>query len=233
LQSGRKSDGMNPVKFLWSRVPEAFDAWQPSYESDASRMIEKRGYSYRRMADEILATLALNAGHPKRVLEIGTGTGNLGMEVLATNKSITAIGIDISTRMAAAAAARGIYSGVVRASVEQIPFPEETFDAIFTAFVLHSVWDQIRAMREIRRVLRPGGRVALIDLCPVRRSMVVGTTLGLFHALVREYGAPARYRRVDEYVRISVELGFEVTAVRPLGGPRRYMHFLVGLQKVR
>jgi SAM-dependent methyltransferase len=51
---------------------------------------------------------------------------------------------------------------VTTAFADELPFPDETFDAAMSSFVLQLVPDRFRALREIRRVLRPGGRLAYV-----------------------------------------------------------------------
>lgn len=209
------------------RAASAFDTWAGTYELDARDMISSRGYSYAEMASAVVEAVTSNS--TLNVLEIGTGPGNLGEEIVAVTPAIKLSGIDISERMLGLAGGKSIYRSVVRASAERLPFPSEEFDAVYTAFVLHSVLDQGRALTEIYRVLRPGGRAALIDLCPT--NIEQSAIRGFVHSLRREYGAPARYRPVKDYVSLAVERGFQVHVVRQLGEPRKYSHYLVVLQR--
>jgi ubiquinone/menaquinone biosynthesis C-methylase UbiE len=103
----------------------------------------------------------------EKVLEVGFGPG-VGIELLARSAPAGRVaGIDCSTAMVAQARARNveaIASGVVdlrHGAVEDLPFEDGSFDAVL-AINSMQVWPDIMAgLREIRRVLRPGGRIAL------------------------------------------------------------------------
>lgn len=211
-------------RFLPRRAATAFDAWATTYEEDARGMIERRGYTYRRLAYEVLCNLRVGQG--ARVLEVGTGPGTLGVELLAEHPSVELWGVDISHEMAARAADRGVYRGVGRATFGELPFPNQTFDGLLSTFVLHSVKDQARAFLEVQRVLKTGARAVFVDLCPVARDHVVALALGFFHSISRERGAVGRYRPVEQYLRIALEAGLFIRTVEPIGHPRKYMHFL-------
>lgn len=99
------------------------------------------------------------------VLEIGAGTGlNLrhypgALEelVLAEPGELMADRIDLSR------APDGVPTRLVRASAEQLPFADETFDTVVSTLVLCTVSDPARAVAEAARVLRPGGRLLFCE----------------------------------------------------------------------
>jgi ubiquinone/menaquinone biosynthesis C-methylase UbiE len=118
-----------------------------------------------RSAAEVLDLLDVQPGD--RLLEIGFGPG-LGIQLSAARAAAGHVsGIDISPEMlqqAAARNARAIRGGRVdlkRGSVESLPFPDDSFDK---AFAINSmqVWpDAVSGLREVRRVLKPGGKIAV------------------------------------------------------------------------
>jgi ubiquinone/menaquinone biosynthesis C-methylase UbiE len=119
----------------------------------------------RSFAQEVVALLGIRAS--ERVLEVGFGPG-VGIELLARAAPSGAIaGVDPSAEMVNQATARNaaaIASGLVdlrRSTVESLPFASDAFD---TTIAINSmqVWpDATAGLREFRRVLRPGGRIAL------------------------------------------------------------------------
>jgi ubiquinone/menaquinone biosynthesis C-methylase UbiE len=100
-----------------------------------------------------------------RVLEIGAGTGfNLPYYPDTVNELVLTDPLDGMLRHAEKRA-RGSGRDVelTRARVESLPYPDASFDTVVASLVLCSVDDQDRALAEIRRVLRPGGRYLFLE----------------------------------------------------------------------
>jgi SAM-dependent methyltransferase len=104
------------------------------------------------LASGVLEWLAPEPG--ERILDLGCGDGQLTARIAALGAEV--IGIDASAEMVAAARARG--ADAVEGNAEALPFADCTFEAVFSNAVLHWVRDQDAMLREVRRVLRPGGR---------------------------------------------------------------------------
>jgi ubiquinone/menaquinone biosynthesis C-methylase UbiE len=108
-------------------------------------------------------------GRPLRLLDVGSGTGTLSLAALERWPDARVDAIDASREMVSAteagastvpgAAAR---FSAVTAFADALPFPDDTFDAVMSSFVLQLVPNRFRALREIRRVLRPGGQLAYV-----------------------------------------------------------------------
>jgi ubiquinone/menaquinone biosynthesis C-methylase UbiE len=107
-------------------------------------------------------------------LEIGPGPGYLGLEWLKNTQATTLKGLDISADMIAVAErnarAYGLSERVefVHSSGAELPFGDESFDAVFTAGSLHEWSEPQKTFNEIWRVLKTGGRVLISDF---RRDM--------------------------------------------------------------
>lgn len=95
-----------------------------------------------------------------RTLELGAGTG---ANFIFYDRFERPVATDLSHEMLRIA--RGIRPDiiVVRSDAEALPFPPKSFDAAFATLVFCSVSDPVRAMREMIRVVRPGGRVVLLE----------------------------------------------------------------------
>jgi SAM-dependent methyltransferase len=104
------------------------------------------------MADHRRALLAAASG---RVLEIGAGTG--------LNLPFYPDGLDVVLTEPDAPMARRAGRPVVPAPAEALPFEDAAFDTAVSTLVLCTVADPARAIRELRRVLRPGGRLLFIE----------------------------------------------------------------------
>jgi ubiquinone/menaquinone biosynthesis C-methylase UbiE len=107
----------------------------------------------------------LLAGASGDVLEIGGGTGaNLACYGPAvTSLTITEPQPAMLRRLERKARARGSAAQVLRAPAEDLPFDDDSFDTVVSTLVLCAVDDQPRALREIRRVLRPGGNFLFLE----------------------------------------------------------------------
>jgi SAM-dependent methyltransferase len=103
-------------------------------------------------------TLAIQPG--ERVLDVGCGAG-MGLARVASGGA-TAVGVDISPVMLRAARRRlGRRGHIGHANANDLPYAEGLFDAAYAVNVLYFWPDAIATLREIRRVLRPGGRLML------------------------------------------------------------------------
>lgn len=117
------------------------------------------------------ATLLARLGPGERAVDVGVGTGDLALGLLeASHPSARVVGIDLSARMLAISRRRLARMGVgpryaaVIGTGERLPLPDASVDRVVSGFTLRNVGDLPRALGEMRRVLRPGGRVVLLEL---------------------------------------------------------------------
>src|ERR1035441_3455383 len=96
----------------------------------------------------------LEAQTGERILDLGCGDGQLTARVALSGANV--VGLDASPQMAAGARSRGI--AVDEGSAESLPYPDASFDAVFSNAALHWVRDQDAMLLEVHRVLKPGGR---------------------------------------------------------------------------
>jgi ubiquinone/menaquinone biosynthesis C-methylase UbiE len=130
------------------------------YDLVARRLL--RGV-YRRLA----ADVATSTPDGATVLDVGTGPGVLLAELATRRPDLTLIGVDLSADMVAAAtrnlAPFGARASVEQADVADLPFSDGSVDVVVSSLSLHH-WDQPReAIGELRRILRPGGRLRIYD----------------------------------------------------------------------
>ena len=109
------------------------------------------------------------------VLELGVGTGS-NLRSYPADVSIHGIDVSAPALAIAAARARGIDRRVVLtvADAAALPFPHASFDTIVATFVLCSVGDVDGALREARRVLRPGGTIRLLEHAEAAHPVIAG-----------------------------------------------------------
>lgn len=145
--AGRNNSGGRVHHPLFAR---AYQRWAPSLDRHAGL----RGY--RR---ELLAGLS------GRVVEIGAGSGLNFPHYPPTVSQVVAVEPERRLREAALEAARGapVPIEVVPGLAEALPLADESFDGAVACLVLCSVHDQHRALGELKRVLRPGGELRLLE----------------------------------------------------------------------
>ena len=133
--------------------------------------------------------------------DLGCGTGRLS-ELLAPNVSHL-IAVDASPEMLAAARERlAPFSNVDLRSgeLEALPIDDRVLDAAVLALVLHHTAEPPRVLSEVRRVLRPGGRVVLVDMLPHERAeyaqQMGHVWLGFGDSQIKGWLAHAGFERV-------------------------------------
>jgi ubiquinone/menaquinone biosynthesis C-methylase UbiE len=107
---------------------------------------------------DVLLTAVLSA-RPREILEVGCGTGQFAKSVMEAMPECDYLATDESAAMLAATKRLGVATR--QAEATQLPFMAETFDGVVAAWMLYHVPDLDRALREMRRVLRPGGQLAV------------------------------------------------------------------------
>ena len=109
------------------------------------------------------------------MLDVATGTGDLALQAMKTLQPEWVVGCDIADSMLdlarQKAKARGVADrvGFRHADCAALPFPDEEFDVVMSAFALRNFADLDRCLGEMCRVTSPNGRVVVIDLCAPRR----------------------------------------------------------------
>jgi ubiquinone/menaquinone biosynthesis C-methylase UbiE len=135
------------------------------------------------------------------VLDLGCGDGS-HMELLSSTGG-RVIGMDVSLDLLDLARA---IAPVVTAAGERLPFADGSFDLVYLSHVLHHAWDPRAVLREIRRVLVPGGALMLIETCEDSPLMRLARTLRPSWESV-----PVRSRfRYSELVGYVVASGFRI-----------------------
>jgi demethylmenaquinone methyltransferase/2-methoxy-6-polyprenyl-1,4-benzoquinol methylase len=110
----------------------------------------------------------------ERILDVATGTGMVAAE-LRGRADCTVVGLDQSAEMLAAARKRFASDGarveLIEGQAEDLPFVDESFDALTFTYLLRYVDDPPQTLRELARVVRPGGRVATLEFGVPPRAM--------------------------------------------------------------
>lgn len=106
-----------------------------------------------------------------RVLDLGAGTGDLSCEVRRQHPGIDITAVDFTLGMMLTGRD---WSGIKRCNADalHLPFADATFDKVTSGFLVRNVEDVDLALSEQARVLKPGGRVAILDMTRPRRNIL-------------------------------------------------------------
>jgi demethylmenaquinone methyltransferase/2-methoxy-6-polyprenyl-1,4-benzoquinol methylase len=184
----------------------------------------------RRWRAETVAALGLAPG--ARVLDVATGTADLAIALAGAGAEV--VGLDASPRMLALAARkiarRGHRVRLVEGDALALPFPDGSFDAVAIAFGIRNLPDRPAALGAMRRVLRAGGRLAVLELAEPRGGVLgplarfhireVVPRLGALLSRAPEYRylqrSVAAFPPAAEFAARLGAAGLAVREVRPL-----------------
>jgi demethylmenaquinone methyltransferase / 2-methoxy-6-polyprenyl-1,4-benzoquinol methylase len=162
------------------------------------------------MVDAVAATKP----EPKRVLDVATGTAGVAL-MLAERTGAAITGVDLTASMLSRGrervARRGL-AGRVRLLVgraEQLPFPDSTFDAVTFTYLMRYVADPAATIRELARVLRPGGRIASLEFAVPTNEVWRAGWFGYTRAVLPVAGLALGGR---EWFRVGRFLGPSISA---------------------
>ncbi len=137
-----------------------FDAWSKSYD----RSILQRIF-FGPAHDQVIRQLPTD--QPFRLLDVGCGTGRLLSKIVLSRPMASGIGIDLSHQMLEKAMQNcpkvGDRLQLLEGDSERLPFGDNSFDYVTCVHSFHHYPNQQRVVNEIFRVLKPGGKLLLVD----------------------------------------------------------------------
>jgi len=205
-----------------ARVRSMFDAIAPRYDMVNRLMTFGLDQSWRR---QTISALALP--EESLLLDVACGTGDLS--TLARRRQFRVVGADLSRGMLAA---NGSGAPLLQADCSRLPFPDGVFDGLVCGYALRNFSDLAGALTEMARVIRPGGRLALLEVdAPTSRLLRTGYDVWFTRA-VPKIGAALSDREAYDYLPRSVaylpptpvlrrmvsDAGFSGVGIRPLAG---------------
>ena len=155
-QPSRRDRGVHAGRLAPEHVESMFDRIAPVYDAMNRAMTLGLDQRWRRLT----AQAVVRSGD--RVLDACCGTGDLALADAAAGGRVT--GLDFSERMLERARRKSSAIKWTRGDVLALPFAGSTFDAATVGFGIRNVADLDAALRELRRVLRPGGRLGVLEI---------------------------------------------------------------------
>jgi demethylmenaquinone methyltransferase / 2-methoxy-6-polyprenyl-1,4-benzoquinol methylase len=149
-----------------------------------------------------------------QVLDLATGTGDLGFEVAGRDEGIAVTGADVSVGMLRRGVekerSRNERISFLAGDAEGLPFPDASFDGVTIGFGIRNVADLTRGLREIHRVMKPAGRLAVLEFSKPTTPIVRGVYFLYFKRILPLIGKlvsrdPQAYTYLYESVMLFPE----------------------------
>ncbi|HEY6203972.1 MAG TPA: ubiquinone/menaquinone biosynthesis methyltransferase [Candidatus Limnocylindria bacterium] len=183
-------------------IAEMFDRVAPRYDVLNRILSGGRDVGWRRRAAAVASM-----GPREIALDVGVGTGDLAFGLLdASDPSVRVVGVDLSPSMIDAVRRRAAARldprlAPLLASAAALPFADASFDRVVAGFTVRNFGDLSLGLREMRRVLRTGGRAAILEFSTPPSSLI---------------GIPYRLYLHQLVPRIAALLGGDAAAYRYL-----------------
>jgi demethylmenaquinone methyltransferase/2-methoxy-6-polyprenyl-1,4-benzoquinol methylase len=153
-----RDEHVGMVREIFATIPKRYDLLN-------HLLSLRRDVAWRRFAVRRLSFF-----NTFRFLDVATGTADLAIEAARLHPAIQVTGIDFVREMLAPGRQkitdRGLAGRIrlLQADAMTLPFPDGSFDAVGIAFGIRNMPDRLRALREMRRVLVPGGRIFVLEM---------------------------------------------------------------------
>lgn len=154
---------------------------------------------------------SLNLKSGDKVLDLATGTGDLAIDIAKLHPDVTVVGVDPSVGMldvGRTKIAKAKLSGRISMQEgigEELPFEEDTFNAVTIAFGIRNCTDRPQALREMKRVTKPGGRIGILELGEPRKGFMAPMARFHIHQVIPRLGAWLSGAREYRYLQESIE----------------------------
>jgi ubiquinone/menaquinone biosynthesis C-methylase UbiE len=224
------------------QATEEFIRWSESYDRSILQWL-LFGPSHRALIDRIRERFG---DRPIKVLDAGCGTGQFGEKILKALPNAQVFGMDLVAAMLQGGANRWASHRdtlmPVQGDSEHLPFADGSFDVVTCANSFHHYPDQQRAVTEMHRVLKPGGRLMLVDgyrdapwgwfIYDVCVETVEGNVHHCSRARMRELFANAGFDETNQKVHRGPAPFLLTEGTARTASPLRRPHFAVASPRV-
>src|SRR4030066_35880 len=172
MQRGKEPEKVNYIREMFASISGRYDLMN-------RLMTFGRDIAWRRFM--ISMTKVPKGG---RLLDVGTGTGGIAFEALKADPAICITGLDFTLDMMKAGRKRKFSDQIswCLGDALRLPFPDATFDAVTSGFLIRNTLGVRSAFREQVRVVKPGGCVVCLDTSPAPRN--ISWPFAMFHLRV-------------------------------------------------
>lgn len=171
--------------------------------------------AFGNLDDRLLDDMAAVLDGARTLLDVGAGPGTFGQRAAARHPALTVIAVDPSRDYAR----RQAGTQVVRACGEALPLAGRTVDVALCLSSIRHVRNRAATLRELRRVVRAGGRLVIVELDPVAtRARIAAHADHLGSPLLRAAFGPLVCRtapRADAIIALATSAGWRLKAHRP------------------
>ncbi len=187
-----------------------FQLWSPTYDRSLLQF-----FLYRPVHRAVLAAVGRIDPPPRCVVDLGCGTARLTYDLARAYPKSLVAGIDVSSGMLKAARRRlgSATPPLVQANAYALPLGDGTMDLVTSAIAFHWLADPVAALKEVRRVLRPGGRFMLGTLVA---RLIPGTYFGM--RLDSERGHAAHFAEAGLTIEAATPVGVNVVVFTASAG---------------
>jgi demethylmenaquinone methyltransferase/2-methoxy-6-polyprenyl-1,4-benzoquinol methylase len=206
-------------------VQEMFSRIAPRYDLMNSLMTVGQDVAWRR---EVIRRARLDPG--SLLLDLGAGTGDLAAAAMQQCPSCQVVAADFTLPMMMVGQQRYPSPSLdwSAADAGRLPFTDGTFDAAVSGFLLRNVPDVARALAEQHRVLKPGGRIVVLDTSPPANNLLAPAVRFHLHTIIPTLGKLVTgHSEAYQYLPDSTEgfLSAERLAARMLDAGFRQVGF--------
>ena len=213
------------VRSMFNRVASRYDAANRVMSAGIDVVWRKKA----------IARLLDGLGEAPRILDLGAGTLDGALEIARRSSGARVAAADFAREMLRAGRGKLPAAGSVRidthaADAHHLPYRDGAFDGAFSAFCVRNLRDLPGGLRELRRVVRPGGRVVILEFLRPERTRLFFDRIWNAHVLplvgwaVTGDRAAYRYlpdsiahfRSTAEFSALMLEVGFAEVEMKPL-----------------